>query len=156
MTGHQNDTLKTQHRTSKLWISRACSILPFDGFLWWLKKHPLQLRNPGESWRIHRQLRRPTSCAVLRRWCLSAHDFEAPPVHNGNISPRGHDNTGALAGAQDGGEFPTWAPYKMGLTGSRLEDHPMTRKWLLTVVSKSANSGYSPSKWLKWLVNGGY
>ncbi len=29
-------------------------------------------------------------------------------------------------------------------------------KWLLTIVSKSPNWGCSPSKWPKWLINGGY
>ena len=29
-------------------------------------------------------------------------------------------------------------------------------KWLITMVSKSPNWGYSPSKWPKWLINGGY
>ena len=29
-------------------------------------------------------------------------------------------------------------------------------KWLITMVSKSPNWGYSPSKWSKWLINGGY
>ena len=29
-------------------------------------------------------------------------------------------------------------------------------KWLITMVSKSPNWGCSPSKWLKWLINGGY
>ena len=28
-----------------------------------------------------------------------------------------------------------------------LQDHPMTCKWLKTMVSKSPNWGYSPSKW---------
>ena len=32
-----------------------------------------------------------------------------------------------------------------------LEDHPRTRKWLITMVSESG-----PSKWPKWLINGGY
>ena len=27
-------------------------------------------------------------------------------------------------------------------------------KWLITMVSKSPNWGYSPSKWPKWLING--
>ena len=31
-----------------------------------------------------------------------------------------------------------------------LEDHPRTRKWLITMVRKSPNWGYSPSKWLKF------
>ena len=29
-------------------------------------------------------------------------------------------------------------------------------KWLITMVSKSPKWGYSPYKWPKWLVNGGY
>ncbi len=29
-------------------------------------------------------------------------------------------------------------------------------KWLITMVSKSPKWGCSPSKWLKWLINGGY
>ena len=29
-------------------------------------------------------------------------------------------------------------------------------KWSITMVSKSPNWGCSPSKWLKWLINGGY
>ena len=29
-------------------------------------------------------------------------------------------------------------------------------KWLITVVSKSPKWGYSPYKWPKWLINGGY
>ena len=29
-------------------------------------------------------------------------------------------------------------------------------KWLVAIVSKSANWGYSLSKWPKWLINGGY
>ena len=29
-------------------------------------------------------------------------------------------------------------------------------KWLITMVSKSPNWGCSPSKWPKWLINGGY
>ena len=29
-------------------------------------------------------------------------------------------------------------------------------KWLVTMVSKSPNWGCSPSKWPKWLINGGY
>ena len=29
-------------------------------------------------------------------------------------------------------------------------------KWLITMVSKSPNWGYSPYKWPKWLINGGY
>ena len=37
-----------------------------------------------------------------------------------------------------------------------LKDHPMTCKWLIAMVNKSPNWGYSPSKWPKWLVNGGY
>ena len=39
-----------------------------------------------------------------------------------------------------------------------LEDHPMTRKWLLTMVIVSPLTGGcgTPSKWPKWLVNGGY
>ena len=37
-----------------------------------------------------------------------------------------------------------------------LEDHPGTCKWLIAMVSKSPNSGCSPSKWPKWLINGGY
>ena len=28
-------------------------------------------------------------------------------------------------------------------------------KWLITMVSKSPNWGYSPYKWPKWLINGG-
>ena len=28
--------------------------------------------------------------------------------------------------------------------------------WLITMVSKSRNWGYSPSKWPKWLINRGY
>ena len=35
-----------------------------------------------------------------------------------------------------------------------LEDHPRTRKWLITVVSKSPKQGWSPSKWPKWLIHG--
>ena len=34
----------------------------------------------------------------------------------------------------------------MDSLGVYLEDHPMTRKWLITMVSKSPNWGYSPSK----------
>ena len=37
-----------------------------------------------------------------------------------------------------------------------LEDHPRTRMWLISMVSKSPKWGYSPSKWPKWLMNGGY
>ena len=37
-----------------------------------------------------------------------------------------------------------------------LEDHPRTCKWLITMVSKSPKWGYSPYKWPKWLINGGY
>ena len=29
-------------------------------------------------------------------------------------------------------------------------------KWLITMVSKSPKWGYSPYKWPKWLINGGY
>ncbi len=29
-------------------------------------------------------------------------------------------------------------------------------KWLITMVSKSPKKGCSPSKWPKWLINGGY
>ena len=29
-------------------------------------------------------------------------------------------------------------------------------KWLITMVSKSPNWGYSPSTWPRWLINGGY
>ena len=29
-------------------------------------------------------------------------------------------------------------------------------KWLVTMVSKSPKWGYSPYKWPKWLINGGY
>ena len=29
-------------------------------------------------------------------------------------------------------------------------------KWLVTMVSKSRKWGYSPYKWPKWLINGGY
>ena len=29
-------------------------------------------------------------------------------------------------------------------------------KWLITMVSKSPKWDCSPSKWAKWLVNGGY
>ena len=29
-------------------------------------------------------------------------------------------------------------------------------KWLITMVSKSPNWGYSPCKWPKWLINRGY
>ena len=29
-------------------------------------------------------------------------------------------------------------------------------KWLITMVSKSPNWGYSPYKWPKWLIIGGY
>ena len=29
-------------------------------------------------------------------------------------------------------------------------------KWLITMDSKSPKSGYSHSKWTKWLINGGY
>ena len=29
-------------------------------------------------------------------------------------------------------------------------------KWLITMVSKSPKLGYSPYKWPKWLINGGY
>ena len=36
-----------------------------------------------------------------------------------------------------------------------LEDHPMTCKWLITMVSKSAEWGCSPSKWPKQLIIGG-
>ena len=32
---------------------------------------------------------------------------------------------------------------------------PVSR-WLITMVSKSPKKGYSPSKWAKWLINGGY
>ena len=32
---------------------------------------------------------------------------------------------------------------------------PVT-KWLTTLVSKSPKWGCSPSKWAKWLINGGY
>ena len=34
-----------------------------------------------------------------------------------------------------------------------LEDHPRTWKLLITMVSKSPNSGCSPYKWSKWLIN---
>ena len=39
-----------------------------------------------------------------------------------------------------------------------LEDHPMTCKWLITmvIVVVPKTWGYSPSKWAKWFVNGGY
>ena len=37
-----------------------------------------------------------------------------------------------------------------------LEDHPRTRKWLITMASKSPKWGCSPYKWPKWLVNRGY
>ena len=36
-----------------------------------------------------------------------------------------------------------------------LEDHPMTCKWLITMVSKSPKQGCSHSKWAKWFINGG-
>ena len=42
------------------------------------------------------------------------------------------------------------------LGDSNLEDHPMTCKWLTTMVSKSSNWGYSVSKWPEWLINEGY
>ena len=37
-----------------------------------------------------------------------------------------------------------------------LEDHPMTCKWSITMVSKPPKRGYSPPKWPKWLINRGY
>ena len=33
---------------------------------------------------------------------------------------------------------------------------PPLSKWLVTMVSKSPKWGYSPYKWPKWLINGGY
>ena len=43
-----------------------------------------------------------------------------------------------------------------------LDEGPLTwriipvSKWLVTMVSKSPKWGYSPYKWPKWLINGGY
>ena len=36
-----------------------------------------------------------------------------------------------------------------------LENHPSGCKWLITMGNKSPNWGDSPSKWPKWLINGG-
>ena len=36
-------------------------------------------------------------------------------------------------------------------------DFPLTSsKWLMSMVNKSPKKGCSPSKWPKWLINGGY
>ena len=48
------------------------------------------------------------------------------------------------------------ANHRKCLGGSNLEDHPMTCKRLITMVTLSPNWGYSVSKWPKWLVNEAY
>jgi len=57
-------------------------------------------------------------------------------------------------------ESAIWVGLRVGewneTTITYLEDHPRTCKWLITMVSKSPKWGYSPSKWAKWLINGGY
>ena len=45
-----------------------------------------------------------------------------------------------------------WYDWK-GILGGSCQDG---RKWLITRASKSPNWSYSPSKWPKWLVDGGY
>jgi len=47
-----------------------------------------------------------------------------------------------------------WGPIN-GLINGYLEDHPMTRKWLITIVSKSPKWGGFLSTWPEWLINGG-
>ncbi len=42
-----------------------------------------------------------------------------------------------------------WKPKELGGASQDLDT------WLITIVSKSPKWGYSPYKWLKWLINGG-
>ena len=41
-------------------------------------------------------------------------------------------------------------PQQEEKTSLYLEDHPMTCKWLITMVSKFPKWGCSPSKWPQW------
>ena len=52
-------------------------------------------------------------------------------------------------------------PQRNGRSAKEFNGHCTWRiipvsKWLITMVSKSPKWGYSPYKWPKWLINGGY
>ena len=55
----------------------------------------------------------------------------------------GHVAVLQLVDAESSSQPPTWRTIPVS-------------KWLITMVSKSPNWGYSPYKWPKWLINRGY
>ena len=96
-------------------------------------------------------------CIFCAMWALSTKKcrFHHEPNPTLAIAPSHRQPTPTGKSKESGQLGYNSCAMRLAASDSHLEDHPSGCKWLVIMVSKSPNWGCFPSKWPKWLINGG-